>query len=92
LLRTTTGDAAPRAASIVSGNDLRDERVRGADFLDAAAHPEIGFVSRRVEPAGEGAWRIGGDLTIAGTTRLVELRATDRSDRHPIRIRSSGAR
>lgn len=36
------------------------------------------FVSRRVEPAGERAWRIACDLTIAGVTRPVELQATAR--------------
>ncbi len=59
-------------ASISSGQDARDEHLRSADFLDAAQHPSIEFVSTRVEGSGTSG-RIHGDLTIRGTTRPVVL-------------------
>jgi polyisoprenoid-binding protein YceI len=76
--RGTRVHGVVKAASFDSANEVPDDRVRGADFLDAEAHPEMRFVSRRVEPAGERAWRIACDLTIAGVTRPVELQATAR--------------
>jgi polyisoprenoid-binding protein YceI len=37
--------------------------------------PKITFVSKKVAPAGEGEWKIVGDLTIHGVTREVTLAA-----------------
>jgi polyisoprenoid-binding protein YceI len=69
-----------RTASIDSGNDTRDDRVRGEDFLDAAGHPEMRFVARHVERVGTDAFRIAGELTIAGVTRPLELTAVPQPD------------
>jgi polyisoprenoid-binding protein YceI len=62
------------AASIDTQVADRDAHLRSADFLDAAKHPEIAFVSRRVE-GGAGGLRITGDLTLHGVTREVTLDA-----------------
>jgi len=62
------------ASSIDTRQPDRDGHLRSADFLDVENHPVITFVSRRVEPAGDG-WRITGDLTIRGITREVVLDA-----------------
>jgi polyisoprenoid-binding protein YceI len=56
-------------ASVETGNELRDDRVRDRGFLDTTRHPEIRFASRTIEPAGAGVFRITGDLTIVGATR-----------------------
>lgn len=58
--------------SIDTGQAGRDEHLRSADFLDAAHHPVIEFVSTRVEGNGTSG-RIHGDLTIRGTSRPVVL-------------------
>jgi polyisoprenoid-binding protein YceI len=80
------------SASVDTGNQLRDDRVRGTGFLDAAAHPEIRFASRSAEPAAGGALRITGDLTIMGITRPVTLEATVRPDRGSrVRITARGS-
>ncbi|HEY1959176.1 MAG TPA: YceI family protein [Polyangiaceae bacterium] len=50
----------------------RDAHLRSPDFFDAATHPRITFVSKRVAPRGENL-AITGDLTIRGTTREVTL-------------------
>jgi polyisoprenoid-binding protein YceI len=45
----------------------------GADVLDAASHPEIVFRSTSAEPAGAGAWKVHGNLTLHGQTRTVDV-------------------
>lgn len=64
-------------ASINTRQEERDQHLRSADFLDVENHPKITFRSRRVEPEGEGRFRVVGDLTIRGVTREVVLEATD---------------
>ncbi|HEX6939236.1 MAG TPA: YceI family protein [Longimicrobiales bacterium] len=65
------------AASIDTRVADRDAHLRSADFLDVENHPKLTFRSRRIEPAGEGAFRVVGDLTIRGTTREVVLDVED---------------
>jgi polyisoprenoid-binding protein YceI len=62
------------AASIDTQVADRDAHLRSPDFLDVARHPEITFVSRRVENGGDGL-RIVGELTLHGVTREVTLQA-----------------
>jgi polyisoprenoid-binding protein YceI len=63
------------AASIDTNQEQRDTHLRSADFFEVETHPHITFASTRVEPAGDGRFRIVGDLTIKGTTREVTLDA-----------------
>lgn len=66
-----------QAASIDTRQAQRDEHLRSADFLDVANHPTLTFKSTRVEPTGEGEFRLVGDLTIHGVTREVTLKASE---------------
>lgn len=61
-----------QAASIDTRQPDRDAHLRSADFLDAETHPELTFVTRRIEPKG-GDWRVIGDLTVRGVSREVVL-------------------
>jgi polyisoprenoid-binding protein YceI len=62
------------ASSIDTGNDRRDGHLRSEDFLHVDAHPKITFRSTRVQPgAGNGSYRVWGDLTMRGVTHEVEL-------------------
>jgi polyisoprenoid-binding protein YceI len=61
------------AASIDTRDAKRDEHLRSPDFLDVARHPTITFVSKRIARAGEGRWKVTGDLTLHGVTREVVL-------------------
>jgi polyisoprenoid-binding protein YceI len=54
-------------------NAQRDDHLRSPDFLDVANHPVITFASTAVKPAGVGALKVTGDLTIRGVTRPVTL-------------------
>lgn len=60
------------AASIDTRQPDRDGHLKSADFLDAANHPQLTFVTRRIEPA-RGDWKVTGDLTIRGVTHEVAL-------------------
>jgi polyisoprenoid-binding protein YceI len=58
--------------SIVTGDRARDDRIRSADFFDAANFPTMSFASSGVRDAG-GKYLVDGDLTIRGVTRAVSL-------------------
>lgn len=60
-----------QAASIDTRNEDRDAHLRSNDFFDMETHPEITFESTAVEAAGEGVYRVTGDLTIKGVTKPV---------------------
>jgi len=62
------------ASSIDTGQQMRDDHLRSADFLQADAHPTIDFTSTRIVPRGD-RYEIRGDLTIRGVTRPVLLDA-----------------
>jgi len=64
--------ATIKTASIDTRIEKRDNHLRSADFFDAANHPEMTFVSRKVEGSGARI-TVHGDLTIRGTTRPVIL-------------------
>ncbi|HET7645489.1 MAG TPA: YceI family protein [Candidatus Limnocylindria bacterium] len=63
------------AASIDTNQQMRDDHLRSADFLDVATHPEITFQSTEIVSKGGDDYEIRGDLTIRGTTRPVTLKA-----------------
>lgn len=64
------------ARTIHTREEKRDNHLRSADFFDVENHPTITFRSTKVERAGEGRFRVTGDLTMRGTTRPVVLDAT----------------
>ena len=59
--------------SVNSGEAGRDEHLRTADFFDAEHYPTITFRSTKVEDAGDGEYKVTGDLTIKDVTRPVTL-------------------
>lgn len=61
------------ANSINTGNTMRDDHIRSADFFDAANHPTITFNSTSIRQSGTDFY-IDGDLTIRGTTKSVSLK------------------
>lgn len=62
-----------------------DAHVLQADFLDAARYPQVTFNSTQVQPLGSNKFKVTGDLTIHGVTRVIALDATrNRVGVHPI--------
>ena len=67
-------EATIDVASLHTRDEQRDAHLKSPDFLDLAKYPEIRFVSRSVEPHGEGEHVVKGDLTIHGVTQGVTLK------------------
>lgn len=66
-------EAVIRAESIDTGNRMRDDHLRGADFLDVAEFPEIVYRSTGLTPVDNDRWTVHGDLSMHGQTRPVDL-------------------
>lgn len=61
-----------QSTSVDTENERRDADVRD-NYLEVAKFPEITFVSRKVEKAGDDRLRITGDFTLHGVTKSVVL-------------------
>jgi polyisoprenoid-binding protein YceI len=59
-------------SSVSTGNPMRDDHLRSADFFDAECFPVMSFASTAVRPAEDG-WVLSADLTIRGITRPAEF-------------------
>ena len=59
--------------SISTSNPDRDNHLKSADFFDAANHPKMTFVSKKLEKKDDENYVLTGDLTIRGTTRPVQF-------------------
>lgn len=66
-------DAVIGAASVDTGNGLRDKHLRSADFLDVERFPEITYRSHGLSPAGPDRWTVHGSLSLHGVEREVDL-------------------
>lgn len=65
-----------KANSIDGFDEKFNEHLHGPDFFDAAAFPDIGFVSNGVKVTGENTAEITGDLTIKGLSQPATLNVT----------------
>ncbi|MEV8441865.1 YceI family protein [Actinosynnema sp. NPDC051121] len=59
-------------ASIDTGNDMRDNHLRTADYLEVEEYPTMSYRSTGIRRTGDG-WVIDGELTLHGLTRQVPL-------------------
>ncbi|MCX4846603.1 YceI family protein [Streptomyces sp. NBC_00893] len=66
-------DAVIGAASIDTGNGMRDKHLRSPDFLDSDRFPEITYRSIGLTPAGPDRWTVHGRLSMHGVERPVDL-------------------
>lgn len=64
--------ATIETASVATGSDSWDGKLRTPAFFDAAKYPEIRFESRRVRKV-KGRWEAVGPLTIHGVTKEITL-------------------
>jgi polyisoprenoid-binding protein YceI len=64
--------AAITVSSVSTGNQMRDDHLRSADFFDAERYPVMSFASSALRPA-DGCWVLSGELTIRDVTRPVDL-------------------
>jgi polyisoprenoid-binding protein YceI len=69
----STIEAVIDAATVDTSEPKRDAHLRSADFLDVARYPTIAFRSTGIERVDGGHWKVTGNLTLLGRTRLVLL-------------------
>ncbi|NDU74409.1 hypothetical protein GWI34_17465 [Actinomadura sp. DSM 109109] len=60
-------------SSVDTGNAMRDEHVRSADYLDAGKYPSMSYRSTGVRADGDG-FVVDGELSLRGVTKQVPLR------------------
>lgn len=95
-LAATRGRVDVAVASMRTGIDLRDEHLRGPDWLDAGSHPNATLEITGVEGAtaltGEGVQRvtIRGRFTLHGVTRDITAQAQVRLMRNNEELRGQG--
>ena len=67
-------DVSVDAASVNTGNEMRDEHLRSADYFDVKIHPRIRFVAEKVSAGSKaGNFIISGKLTIRNTTKDISF-------------------
>ena len=62
-------------ASVDTGEQKRDEHLKGPDFFDVKKFPKLIFKSTKIAKSGA-AYKLTGDLTIRDITKSVTLDAT----------------
>ncbi|MFD4546455.1 YceI family protein [Streptomyces sp. NPDC058466] len=66
-------EAVIQAASIDTGNSMRDGHLKSPDFLDVHTYPQITYRSTGLTPAGSDRWTVHGELTMHGVVRPADL-------------------
>jgi polyisoprenoid-binding protein YceI len=66
-------EAVISAASIDTGNDMRDGHLKSPDFLDVERYPEITYRSVGLTVVGSDRWTVHGELALNGIVRPVDL-------------------
>jgi polyisoprenoid-binding protein YceI len=69
----STVAVAVDTASIDTREAQRDGHLKSGDFFDAEKFPKMTFRSKRIDAAGQGKYKLVGDLTIRDATREVTL-------------------
>ncbi|MDQ3678808.1 MAG: YceI family protein [Actinomycetota bacterium] len=70
------GRAQVESISIHNPPEFREHVVNGADFFDAANHPEIVFASSRLELNDDGTVELDGELVIKGIAQPLTATGT----------------
>lgn len=66
-------EATVDVASLDTAEERRDGHLRSPDFFDVERFPSMTFHSTQVEPAGDRAWKVHGELTVRDVTRPITL-------------------
>jgi polyisoprenoid-binding protein YceI len=67
---TSSVEAVVQAASITTDNEMRDDHLKSADFLDLDNNPTLTFKSTKITPKG-GDFQMVGELSLRGVTKSV---------------------
>ena len=66
-------DVTVDAATIDMFHDGLNDHLKTADFFNVEVHPELRFVSERIEAAGENRFTVHGQFTMLGQTHPLSL-------------------
>jgi polyisoprenoid-binding protein YceI len=70
-IENSTLHAEAQAASINTGQGMRDDHLRTNDFLDAPNFPTVTLASTGITKVSDGEWKLATDLTLRGVTKPV---------------------
>lgn len=68
---TSKVEATVQASSITTNNEMRDNHLKSADFLDQENHPTLILTSTKITSKGDQNYEMVADLTVRGTTKSV---------------------
>lgn len=88
--RTGSGRIVIDASSLDTGIDLRDEHLRSPQWMDTGKFKEIVFQTTRVEFVRGTTYRVTGNLTMRGVTKVVTTTADVRHLKESAQTRSAG--
>ncbi len=63
--------ASVRCSTVFTDHERRDGHLRSADFFDVEKFPTITFKSTKAEAVGKNKFKITGDFTMRGVTKVV---------------------
>lgn len=66
-------EATIDAAGVLTREGMRDEHLKGPDFLYVSKYPKVTFKSKKVEKIADDKYKVTGDLTLRGVTKEVAL-------------------
>lgn len=69
----TTFDIAIKAESVDTGNEKRDEHLRGPDFFNARQFPLITFKSTKTEKESDVKLKVTGELSLHGIKKVITV-------------------
>ncbi|WNE97560.1 YceI family protein [Streptomyces luomodiensis] len=69
-------EAVIQAASIDTGNTMRDGHLKSPDFLNVEEFPQLTYRSSHLSAAGPDRWTVHGELAMHGVVRDVDLDLT----------------
>lgn len=72
-LAASSVDFKIQATSIDTANENRDKHLRSEDFFFVEKFPEITFKSSRVEKVSDTEYKVTGDFTMRGVTKVMTL-------------------
>jgi polyisoprenoid-binding protein YceI len=70
-LETTKVEATVKAASITTDNEMRDNHLRSADFLEDQTYPTLDLKSTKITSKGDNEYEMVTDVTIKGVTKSL---------------------
>lgn len=70
-ITSVTVECEMDVSNIITGITKRDDHLKSQDFFDAEKFPKITFRSTKTERTGFHSIRVGGEMTIHGTTKPV---------------------